>query len=310
MALNRSSRGALDRPSRVRSTCSASGEGSPRSSFSKARGEVRVVLVGVADHQPGRQHDRHRLALGQLERWQERLLGIDPPHAVLAPDRQPELLLERGQVAIDGAHGHPDPARDVAGPDALGMGLQDRDEPGQPGEPVTLRSRTGHARRRWSSVRRIDDGILPALRRGQPHVDGPEQRVRDDPERLAVDASRDLAELAVEEDPVVELAAPAVQVRGPDEVLDLRERVGERDAVDRDPAASGASALDDLDAVVLGRGPVARRQRDLERLEVDRILADLGRVDRLPVGPGRRASTPRSPTRADPYWPSWRLEAT
>ena len=53
---------------------------------------------------------------------------------------------------------------------------------------------------------------LPALRRGQPHVDGPEQRVRDDPERLAVDAARDLAELAIEEDPVVELAAPAVQV--------------------------------------------------------------------------------------------------
>ena len=92
----------------------------------------------------------------------------------------------------------------------------------------------------------------------------------DDPERLAVEAARDLAELAVEEDPVVELAAPAVQVRGPDEVLDLRERVGERDAVDRDPAASRSGALDDLDAVVLGRRPVARRQRDLERLEVDR----------------------------------------
>ena len=113
--------------------------GEPALELLEGGGEVRVVLVGVADHQPGRQHDGHRLALGQLERRQERLLGIDPPDAVLTPDRQPELLLERGQVAVDGAHGHPDPGRDVAGPDALGMGLQDRDEPGQPGEPVTLR---------------------------------------------------------------------------------------------------------------------------------------------------------------------------
>ena len=34
--------------------------------------EVRVVLVGVADHQPGRQDDGHRLAPGQLQRRQER----------------------------------------------------------------------------------------------------------------------------------------------------------------------------------------------------------------------------------------------
>ena len=30
------------------------------------------------------------------------MVGVDPPDAVLAPDREPELVLERVQVAIDG----------------------------------------------------------------------------------------------------------------------------------------------------------------------------------------------------------------
>ena len=136
--LNRSSRGALDRPSRVRSTCSASGDGSPRSSFSNAAGEVRVVLVRVADHQPGGQDHGHRLLLGQLERREEGLLGVDPPHAVLAPDRESELLLEGDQVAIDRAARHPDPGGDVARAHPLRVGLQHRHEAGQPGETVAL----------------------------------------------------------------------------------------------------------------------------------------------------------------------------
>ena len=276
MALNRSSRGALDRTSSVRSTCSASGERQPALELLEGGGEVRVVLVGVADHQPGRQDDGHRLGLGQLERRQERLLGIDPPDAVLAPDRQPELLLDRVQVAVDGPHGHPDPGRDVAGPDALGMGLQDRHEPGQPGEPVALRRRTGHARRRWSSVRRIDDRILPTLRGGQPDVDRPEQRVRDDPERLAVERCPrpGRARRRGRSSSRAGRASGAGR-RRPDQPARPAGTHRRTCAVDRDPAAPGAGALDDLDATVLGRGPVARRQRDLERLEVDRVVADL-----------------------------------
>ena len=64
-------------------------------------GEVRVVLVGVADHQPRRQDDGHRLVEGQLERRQE-LLADDAPQPVLRPDRDADLGLERAQVAIDG----------------------------------------------------------------------------------------------------------------------------------------------------------------------------------------------------------------
>ena len=100
--------------------------------------QVRVVLVRVADHQPRREHDGHRLALGQLERRQEGLLVIDPPDALVAPDREPQLVLERGQVAIDGPHGHPDAGRDVGGAHALGVRLQDRDEARQTCQPVAL----------------------------------------------------------------------------------------------------------------------------------------------------------------------------
>ena len=101
-------------------------------------GQVRVVLVGVADHQPGGEDDGHRLPLGQLERRQEGLLVVDPPDALVAPDRQAQLVLERGQVAVDGPHGHPDAGRDVGRAHPLGVGLQDRDEARQPGQPVAL----------------------------------------------------------------------------------------------------------------------------------------------------------------------------
>jgi hypothetical protein len=100
--------------------------------------EIRVVLVRVADHQSRGQDDGHGLLLGQLQRWQERLLVVDPPHAILAPDRQPKLRLERRQIAIDRPHGHPDPRGDVRRAHPLGVGLEDRYEPGQPGQPVAL----------------------------------------------------------------------------------------------------------------------------------------------------------------------------
>ena len=100
--------------------------------------EVGVVLVGVADHQPCRQHDGHRLLLGQLEGRQKRLLGVDAPQPVLTPDGQAELLLERNEIAIDGADGDGHPLRDVGRADAVGMGFEDRHEPSQPGEAVSL----------------------------------------------------------------------------------------------------------------------------------------------------------------------------
>jgi hypothetical protein len=101
-------------------------------------GQVGVVLVGVADHEAGREHDRHRLSLGEFEWRQERLLVIDPPHTLVAPDREAKLVLERDQVAVDGPHRHSDPGGDVGRAHPLRVGLQDRDEPCQPRQPVAL----------------------------------------------------------------------------------------------------------------------------------------------------------------------------
>ena len=85
----------------------------------------------------------------------------------------------------------------------------------------------------------------------------------DDAGRLAVDAAGHLAELPVEEDPVVELAAPAMEVgrRRPARRTCGNAALKVR-AVDRDAAAARPGALDDLDAAVLGRRPVAGRQGD------------------------------------------------
>jgi hypothetical protein len=44
-----------------------------------------------------------------------------------------------------------------------------------------------------------------------------------------------------------------VEVRGADEERRLREGRGEHRAVDRDPAAARARALDHLEAAILGR---------------------------------------------------------
>ena len=97
-------------------------------------------------------------------------------------------------------------------------------------------------------------------------------RVRARSRRPAVDAPTTWPSCAVDEDPVVELATPAMEIGVADEPADLREGRLERRAVDGDPAAACPRALDDLDAAVLGgrprcrgsgrsRGPGGRRSR-------------------------------------------------
>ena len=128
---------------------------------------------------------------------------------------------------------------------------------------------------------------------------------------LAVGAARDLAELAVEEDPVVELAAPAMEVGVADEPADLREGRSEGRAVDRDPAAPGAGALDDLDAVVLGGRPVAGRQRR-RRGPGGRPSSSATRRPGRPRSSRARVPSSRPGRRSapTPYWPSCRSDAT
>ena len=77
---------------------------------------------------------------------------------------------------------------------------------------------------------------------------------------------------AVEEDPVVELATPALEVVVADEPADLREGRPEHRAVDRHATAPGRRALDDLDAVVLG-GRAAARGRGRRRPRAGRASA-------------------------------------
>ena len=80
-----------DITSSVRVTCSASTRRQVLRELLERRPEVGVVLVGIADHQPGRQEDRHRLGARQLERRQKPL-ALDAPDAALAPDGDAELL--------------------------------------------------------------------------------------------------------------------------------------------------------------------------------------------------------------------------
>ena len=103
----------------------------------ECRREIRVVLVGVADHQPCRQDDGHRLAPGQLQRRQERV-GLDSPTPGLRPERHVELALDRAQVAVDGADGRVDAAGDLRGLHAIRVGVEQGEDPGHPGQPVAL----------------------------------------------------------------------------------------------------------------------------------------------------------------------------
>ena len=114
------------------------------------------------------------------------------------------------------------------------------------------------------------------------------ERIGQDPAGLAVGAACDLTEPPVEEDPVVELAAPAMQVGIADEPRDLWECLAERRAIDRDPASSRASTLDDLDPVILRGRAVARRQGRREGLDVHRVVGHGRRRDRCPARTRRR----------------------
>ena len=101
-------------------------------------GEVRVVLVGVADHQTGRQDDGHRLGQGQLEGRQE-LLADDAPQR--RPPTRPATPISSSmaaQVAVDGPRRHVDPPRDLGRADAVGVAAQHGDDADQPGQPVAL----------------------------------------------------------------------------------------------------------------------------------------------------------------------------
>ena len=156
------------------------------------------------------------------------------------------------------------------------------------------RSRRGHG----------DGGV--AVGRGQVDLDGRLQCARLDVRRVAVDAARDPSDLAVLEDPVVELAAPVGEVGVADEEARLGERGEERRAVDRDPALAGRGALDDRDAARLRGRARLRREGELERVEVDRRVGDL--VGRRPAPAGERDPDPRLGRRcvAAPYGPrSW-----
>ena len=103
----------------------------------ECRCEIGVVLVRVADHQPCREDDRHRLVQGQLERRQE-LLADHAPEAALRPDGDANFLLQRPQIAVDGPGGDADPTGDLGGPDPVGVATQDGDDAEHPCKPVAL----------------------------------------------------------------------------------------------------------------------------------------------------------------------------
>src|SRR6478672_6239913 len=126
-----------------------------------------------------------------------------------------------------------------------------------------------------SGARRHDVEIAAPRRRRQIDPDRALERAVADAARVAVHAAGHPAELIVGEDPVVELAPPAPQLIVPDEPGDGRKRPPERRAVDRDPAVRGAGALDDVDAVELGRVAGSLAQGGGERLDVDRAVCDV-----------------------------------
>ena len=123
------------------------------------RGEVRLVLVGIARHQPRRQEDRHRLGERQAQRRQERP-GLDTPTAALAPDRELQLALEGAQVAVDGPLRHPRATGDLGRPDpGLAARLEDAEHRQQPGEAVSLALRAIALARVVRVERRVLAGV-------------------------------------------------------------------------------------------------------------------------------------------------------
>ena len=126
-----------DRSSSVRSTCSRRAGGRIAASFSNASREVRVVRVGVADHQPRREDDRHRLAPGELQRRQERL-GLEPPAAALRPERHPELALDRAEVAVHRPDRRIDPVGDLLRSHPVRVGVEEGQDARHPRQAVAL----------------------------------------------------------------------------------------------------------------------------------------------------------------------------
>ena len=182
--LNRSSRGCRDRTSSVRATCSPSAAGSTSPSFSNAEAEVGVVLVGVADHEPGRQDDRHRLVERQLQRRQE-ALGGEAPAPALRPDGDVDLALDRVEVAVDGPLRHVDPAGDLLDRHAVRVGLEERHDAGQPRQAVALAGPRLVVHLAPSSARRRVDPQLAPRRRGRhAHTDRALERALADRRRL------------------------------------------------------------------------------------------------------------------------------
>ena len=98
---------------------------------------VGVVAIGELRHQAGGEEEGHGLVEGQPERRQERAFD-DPPAAALAPQRDPDLALERLQVPVDGPARHSDEARDGVDRGAFGVRGEEADHPIEPSQPVVL----------------------------------------------------------------------------------------------------------------------------------------------------------------------------
>ena len=100
--------------------------------------QVGVVLVGVARHEASRQEDGHRLFAGQAERREQATVGQAKP-AVLRPDRQEQLILDRLEVPIDRSLRHPDGGRDLLGcRPAIASALEEANDPVEACRPVAL----------------------------------------------------------------------------------------------------------------------------------------------------------------------------
>ncbi len=117
----------------------------------EGRGELRVVGVGVLRHQACAEEDGHRLALGQAERRKQRRL-LQPPPATLGPDRDPQLLVERLQVAVGVPARHAEEAGQLVGRDAVRVRREVGRNPVEPGHAVAL-----------AAGERVAPGQVPAI---------------------------------------------------------------------------------------------------------------------------------------------------
>src|ERR671925_48649 len=96
----------------------------------------------------------------------------------------------------------------------------------------------------WSGRRRQDAKVGGPVGGGQARLQRCLDAAEPDTCRVTIDASDDLAHLAIGEDPVVELAPPTMEVRPADQPGDVGEDRPERLAIDRDAAVVGPRTLD------------------------------------------------------------------